>query len=117
MIARDVSPGPAVSSLSRDGWFQHLAGQLLVGEPPACGGGRHFNKSFTIGDFPFIEPEALLIQVAEEVKGLNGNIRSFDRPFQQRPKVLDAVRVDMTVDVGFRVVDDLVGIFRVKSLV
>ncbi len=57
-------------------------------------------------------------QVAEEVEGLNRNICSFDCALQQRPKVLDAIRVNHVVfHVGLGMIHELMRVFGVKPLV
>ena len=67
---------------------------------------NHFNKSFTIGGFPFIEPESLFIQVAEEGKGFHTHVGSLNRPLQQRPEVFNPVGVDVALHVGLCVVHE-----------
>lgn len=63
--AESVFLGAAVLPLSHDGWFQRLAGEGLVGQPPSGNGGSDFSESFTVSYLPFIESEAFPIQVAE----------------------------------------------------
>jgi hypothetical protein len=44
------------------------------------------------------------------VEGLDGNISSFYRPFQQRSEVFQPVSVDSPAHIGFGVVDDRVSV-------
>src|SRR5690606_33978031 len=46
-----------------------------------------------------VEAEHLLVEVAEQVERLNGDVRTAERPLKQRPEVLDAVRVDFATHV------------------
>jgi len=58
--------------------------------------------------FPLVEAESLLVEIAEKVKGFDGNIGVFDRALEQIPNVFHAVRMDVAFDVARRVIDDLV---------
>lgn len=57
----------------------------------------------------------MFVEIAREVKWSGTNIRALDRALQQRPKVFEAVRVNLAVNVGNRVVDDRVRIFVFKT--
>jgi len=57
----------------------------------------------------------LLIQIAEEMKRLYADVGAFDAALQQRPEILNPVRVHVALYVGFRVVYELVNVFRGKA--
>ena len=48
---------------------------------------------------------------------LNTHIGTADRTLQEAPEVLHAVSVDVAVNVALSVVDDLVGVLRIKPIV
>jgi hypothetical protein len=50
------------------------------------------------------------------MKRLDTNVGSFDRPFQERPKVLQPVRVDRAIDICFGVVDYLMRVL-IKAVI
>ena len=64
-----------------------------------------------------VEPERLFVQVAEQVEGLDGDVRALDRALEQRPEVFQPVGVDVAARVGLGVVDDLVGVVGRQSIV
>src|SRR5829696_2845238 len=64
-----------------------------------------------------VESENLLVKVAEQMKRPDGNISTFEAALEERPKVLNAVRVNLAVNVLFRVVNDLVNVLLVKPAV
>jgi hypothetical protein len=51
------------------------------------------------------------------MKWLNANMRSFDAPLQETPKVFDAVRVNITARVLFRMVNHLMDVLSIKAIV
>src|SRR5580658_3046273 len=51
------------------------------------------------------------------MKRFNTHVRTFDRAFQQRPEVLHPVRVNVAVNIAFRMIDYLVGIFVVQAII
>src|SRR5579884_1783180 len=64
-----------------------------------------------------VESEAFLVQIAEQVIRLHAHVGAANHPLEQRPEVLDTVRVDLAVYVSFGVVDDTVDVLRVEPLV
>jgi len=58
-----------------------------------------------------IVTEGLLIEVPKQMEGFDTDIGAFDGPLQETPKVLQAVRVNRTVNVSFRMVDYFVSVF------
>jgi hypothetical protein len=51
------------------------------------------------------------------MKRFNTHVGTLDRPFQQRPEVFHSVRVNVAVNIAFRVIDYLVCVFVVQSIV
>jgi len=80
-----------------------------------------FRKSRRIADLVTVfvlarvETECLLIDIAEEMKGFNGNIRSAQLTFQKRPEVFDSICVNCAVNVVLKVIDDLVHVVGIHS--
>jgi transposase-like protein len=96
-----------------------LPDQVLVGQPTPNDGAEHFEKPLGVGRFPSVESKRLFVEIPEQVKGLDGNVRALDLALQQRPEVFQAVGVgvDLPAYVGFRVVDDFVGVVRREPFV
>ena len=57
-----------------------------------------------------VEPEYLLIHIAFKVERFNADVRSIQAPFQARPEILHAVRVDVIPNITLDMIDDFVGI-------
>jgi len=58
--------------------------------------------------FAGIEAEYLLVNICVHVERLDRNIGAMQRPLEASPEVLNALSVDLAVDVLFHVVDGLV---------
>ncbi len=71
-------------------------------------GPEHLDEAPAVGVPPLVEPERLLVEVAEEMERLDADVGAFDVAFQERPEVFEPVGVDLAARVGFGVVDDLV---------
>jgi len=70
-----------------------------------------------IGVLALVEPESLLVEVAEQVKRLDTNVCPANRSLQERPEVLHPVGVDVTANVGNSMVDHVVNVIRSKAIV
>ena len=103
-------PAPLPLSLSRGDRLGVLPGQLHPCEATAYGPLTNDPQPLGIGQLPMVEPERLLIDVAEQVEGLSADVGSCQAALEQAPEVLHPVSVDGAPDVFFGVVDDLVGI-------
>ena len=65
-----------------------------------------------------IETERLLIEVTKKVERFDANICALQGSLEQAPKVLHSVRVNNFVpNVGFGVVDDLMGILSKEPFI
>ena len=60
--------------------------------------------------FPIIESENLFIDVPEQMEWLDRNVGAVQAALQQRPEVLNPVRVNIAVHVGFHVIDSFVSV-------
>src|SRR5439155_7723255 len=79
--------------------------------------GNRFQESPLVIVFALIKPERLFVQISEKMKRFNANIRALNSTLEQRPKVFQSVRVDVSFRVALRVVDHLMRVFVRQSLV
>lgn len=66
---------------------------------------------------PFVESKALFIKDALKVKGHHMNISAANHPFQQRPEILQPIRVDLPAHIRFGMVDSFVNIVRIQPFI
>jgi hypothetical protein len=59
----------------------------------------------------------LLIEIAEQVEGLDADLGVLDPALQQAPEVLDAVSVHVAPHIGLSMIDDLVRILLAHLLI
>lgn len=78
--------------------------EALVSEPLSYNAVADLVEAVNIIAAPGIVPEGFLVNISEQVEGLNANIGAFDGPFQEAPEVFNPVGVDFASDVGFGVV-------------
>lgn len=97
--------------------FRFLADQFFISKAFASERSRRFYKPISVSSFAGIKSKSLFIQVSEKVKRFYGNVSTFDRPFEQRPKVFNSVSVNMTVHIFIRVIDYMMDIFFAKLIV
>lgn len=65
--------------------------------------------------FAIVETKTLLIDVTEEMERFDANIGSANRALEQAPKVFDSIGMHVATDICFHVVDDVVGVFLIKT--
>lgn len=94
-----------------------LPRQLLPRQPPPDNPRHHAQEPRAVVAVPLVEAEALFIEVAEQVPRHHADVGSVEHALQEAPGILDPVRVDPAVDVGFRVVDRFVNVVRVQALI
>jgi hypothetical protein len=104
------------------GWWYRLVGLVFPGyffirEPLSDDALQRDNESLCVIEIASVEAEGLLIEIAEQVKGLDAHIGSVDASLQETPKVFDVVRVNIAVNVLDRVVDDLVRVVGSQSAI
>src|SRR2546427_10385220 len=80
------------------------AGQMLIGQAFPENVADSFKESAAIIILPIVEPEGLLVEVAEQVERLDAHVGAADRPLQEAPEVLNPLRMDVAVHVRLRVV-------------
>jgi hypothetical protein len=56
--------------------------------------------------------ECLFVHTTEQVEGFDGNVGSLKATLQEAPEVLQALRVNCTVNIAFKVIHDLVYVVR-----
>ena len=60
----------------------------------------NFREPAVVAEFTMIKGEHALIEVSEQVVGLNADVRAMQAALQERPEVLDVVRVNLPFDVA-----------------
>src|SRR5437899_2720280 len=65
-------------------------------------------SSSIIRQFPQVVPEHLFVQIPEQVKLFYAHISSLEPSLEQAPEVFEPVGVNLTVNVLFGMVNDLV---------
>jgi hypothetical protein len=88
-----------------------FADQFIVGQAASDNLFHDTSKPLGIRHLAVIKPKRLFVNVAEQVKRFDRNIGPVDSAFQERPKVFQAVRVDVAVNVGYGVVYGLMNVF------
>src|SRR2546428_875560 len=78
---------------------------------------NRFQESSAVIILPIIEPKHFFIKITEQMKRFDADVCSLKAAFQQAPKILQSVRVDVPLDVAFRVVNRLVDVISIKSLI
>ena|SRR5438132_7548519 len=81
--------------------------QVSIGNALAYNRSEHIHKATAVISAPIVESVHLFVNIAEQVKGVNADVGAFNRPLEQAPEILQAVRVDLTAHVLPGVVDHL----------
>ena len=68
-------------------------------------------KPISVRVRPVVEPKHFFIKIVEQVKRLDADVSAFQAPFQQRPKVFQAARVNLPESVVHGMVNELVYAF------
>jgi hypothetical protein len=64
-----------------------------------------------------IEAIRLLVKVTEQMKRLHAHVGSADSTLQKRPEILQAVRMDMPINIGYGVINHLMRILASQPVV
>ena len=89
-----------------------LAGEFFVGEPLADDLSKRLAEAVRVSHvFSVIVAECLFIEVPEQVKRFHTHVGAGQVALQEAPEVFEPVGVDLTVGIGFSVVDDIVSEF------
>ena len=70
--------------------------------------GNVLESKSIVSEFPEVVPEHLLIQIPEEMERLNADIGAFQLALEQAPEIFESVGVNLSINVAFRMVNDLV---------
>src|SRR5579864_7884761 len=62
-----------------------------------------------------VEAESLFVYVAEKVERLYGNVGAVQLPLEQAPEVFDSIRVNSSVNVVLKMIDDLVYVISING--
>jgi len=102
-----------LSNLSKEsGLFVDLfLDEFGIGQSLSRDHRKHRLEAVTVVVASVVESKRLFVQIAEQVRDVAGYIRATKRTLEQRPKVLDTVRVDISPNVFGRVVNVLVNVF------
>ncbi len=98
----------SVSPVSHGKPATSLPDKLPVGEATAHDVAHPEYESLHVAQFPVIVPEALFIQIPEQVERLDRDVRSLEAALQKTPEVLHAVGMNVPVHVLNRMVNHLV---------
>ena len=93
------------------------ASQFAVGQTLADGAAHCSLKPASVVALAGVESESLLGRVALQVERGDRDVSSFERPLEQRPEVLQAVRVNRSANVFAGVVDRSVQVRQTKLAV
>lgn len=104
LLSRGTRAGRCGASLSS--CRNPLPSEFIVGQAAAHGSFEHSHKASSVALVALVESEGFFVQVAEEVEGLNADVRPLEGALQEAPEVLNAVRVDLPFDVLLGMVDD-----------
>lgn len=83
-----------------------MTSQFRVRQPLADSLRNRNVEALRIGQRPLVVAESLFVNVSEQVERFDGHIGSMDTSLQERPEILHAVCVDLSVDVSLGVVDE-----------
>jgi len=64
-----------------------------------------------------IKAECLLVQISKQMERFRADIRPFQSPLEQAPKVFESVGVDSAIHLFFGVVDYLMGKIFIQPLI
>jgi hypothetical protein len=91
--------------------------ERVISEPLADNTSYRVNEPGHVLGLAVIEPIHLLIEVAEQMERLHGNVGSLNAPLQQAPEVLQPVGVDVALGVALSVVNHLMDELLIQLLV
>src|SRR5712691_8183741 len=76
-----------------------LASENIPSEPLAHDLADGDIETLPVIHLAVVEPEALFVQIPEQVEGFDANVRAVKATLYETPEVLQAVRVDLAVNV------------------
>lgn len=94
-----------------------LSGQNAVGQAFADHAGQHFVESVPVAQLSLVESERLPIAVAGQMEWCHGHVGAFERALQERPEILQSVRMDAASDVPVDVVNPFVEVPQTQRVI
>jgi hypothetical protein len=94
-----------------------LASQFLIGHALSDNLRKRQREASTIIILALVVSERLFIQVAKQMERFHADVSPFQAALQQRPEILDSVRVNVPVNLAFGVVDHLMDIISAQAVV
>lgn len=113
--ARPRVPRPCRTVSPRRLHRRDFAGQLLVSEPPASGLAKCPREAIAVICLAVVVPESLFVQITEQMEGFDAHVSTFQSTFQERPEILDPVRVDISLHIALGVIDHVMDVLAIKS--
>ena len=86
-------------------------------EPTTCSVRKHEGEPLRISHPASVVTEALLIQIAEQMKRFHADVRAMKLAFNQTPEVLHGVGVHVAPRILYGVVYDRALIFRIQAII
>jgi len=96
---------------------QFLPDERLVGEPLANNRLGDLDETPSVVVGAVVVAKGLFIEVAEQMERHHADVGAFDGALKQRPEVVEAVDVDLALDVFLAVVDHAVNVVVLQALV
>lgn len=87
-------------------WRRIQPNEVIIGETLASKRVTNASEAASIVSLSVIEPEYLFVQVAEEMEWLDAYIGALDCSLQEAPKVLNAVCVNLAIDIPLGMVNN-----------
>jgi hypothetical protein len=97
--------------------MRRLSRQLFVSQSPSAYRSQRQPEPEIISHVPVVEPKALFVQVTEQMERHHENVRAVDGPLEVTPEILHAVRVDMTLNVLYGMVNNLVNVLGIQAFI
>src|SRR5437016_2201879 len=98
-------------------WVMQFATDFFVGQAATFDLSHCLSEAVVIITVTLIVTKRLLVKIAEQMERLDADVGSMKGTLQEAPEILHRVRVDSTLDIGDRMVDDLVGVLSFQPLV
>src|SRR5579875_1345158 len=112
-----LSPRPCLYSTKRCAGRFRFASQFFVGQALSGGLGERALEAFAIAGLAIVVTESLFVQITEEMEGFDADIRSLQAALQERPEILDSVRMNLLVYVCLCMVDHVMDILAIQTVV
>lgn len=93
--------------------------ELRIRQAPADNPAKRHHESTPVAVLvlALVESERLLVTVTKQMERFDVSVGAFERPLKQRPKVFEAVGMNVAVNVALHVIDNLAVVIAVKIVV